>query len=334
MSIDYRVLGDPFHDNALYTEINTGQTIHRIMFDCGEHCLDPLRPADIMDVDHLCFSHFHLDHIAGFDTFIRMNYNRESKPVRIWGPENAPEIIRHRLQGITWDRIQNSPGKWIISGIEHEKISSKTLYAHEEFKTVHSSTSDPRNETIYSNRDYTLQSTILSHRTPSIAYRITETPDFIIDKTRMNEAGLSPGPWASKVKDLTIQPEQILTIEGKKHSVGELRDILLKQQRGQSVAYATDYILEEESVQKLTDMIQGCDVFVSEATYVSEENSLAAEHYHMTARQVAEIAQNAQVEELVLIHYSKRYQKAGFTSIIQEARTFFPNTKFPVQWSD
>lgn len=333
MSIDFKVLGAPYHDNALYIEIKPGQAVHRILFDCGENCLDAIRPADIMAIDHLCFSHFHLDHIAGFDTFIRMNYNRETKPVRIWGPENAPEIIRHRLQGITWDRVENSPGKWSVSGIGERQIIREKLYTRDEFSEIHQRQELPAESTIYSHKDYFIESAILSHRSPSVAYRVTESSEFVIDKSAMIAMGLSGGPWAAKVKDFSINANEEVRIQDRKYKIGELRDKLLIEHQGQSIAYATDYVQDPETIDALTEMIRGCTFFVSESTYSSKDVDLAARHYHMTASQVATIAKNADVDELILLHFSKRYQESGYENILTDAREVFPKTKIPVQWS-
>ena len=333
MSIDYRVLGEPYHDNALYIEIKPGQAVHRLLFDCGENCLDTVRPADIMAIDHLCFSHFHLDHVAGFDTFIRMNYNRETKPVRIWGPENAPEIIRHRLQGITWDRVENSPGEWVISGVGEREFRMQTLYTRDEFREIHYQQELPAKSTLYTHEDYIIEATILSHRSPSIAYRVTESSEFVIDKSAMEEMGLSGGPWAAKIKDYSVEVNEEVEVHGRSYTIGELRDKLLAEEQGQSIAYATDYVQDPKTVKALTEMIRGCNVFVSESTYNSRDADLAARHYHMTADQVATIARDAEVDELVLLHFSKRYQETGYESILADARKVFPETKIPVQWS-
>lgn len=334
MSIDYRVLGEPYHDNALYIEIKPGQSVHRLLFDCGENCLDTVRPADIMAIDHLCFSHFHLDHVAGFDRFIRMNYNRETKPVRIWGPVNAPELIRHRLQSITWDRVENSPGEWVIAGVSEEQIRMHSLYTRDEFSKIHRREDLPAKSTIYSSEDYSIDATILSHRSPSVAYRVTESSEFVIDKTGMDEMGLPGGPWAAQVKDFSVEAGAEVQIGDRSYTIGELRDKLLTEEQGQSIAYATDYVQDPATIDALTEMIRGCNVFVSEATYNSRDADLAAKHYHMTAGQAAAIARDAEVDELVLLHFSKRYQEAGYESILADARKIFPETTIPMQWSD
>ena len=56
---------------ALYVEINSGQSIHRLIFDCGEACLRDLPVPHIQAIEGLFFSHFHIDHVAGFDVSAR-----------------------------------------------------------------------------------------------------------------------------------------------------------------------------------------------------------------------------------------------------------------------
>ncbi|MHB0958850.1 MAG: hypothetical protein ACYC0X_15105 [Pirellulaceae bacterium] len=73
----------------------SGQSIGRLQFDCGEACLRDLGICDIQAIDDLFFSHFHIDHVAGFDSFLRSNYNRPEVPVRIWGLAGAAEVIQH-----------------------------------------------------------------------------------------------------------------------------------------------------------------------------------------------------------------------------------------------
>src|SRR5690349_18809029 len=38
MSLPFQVLGGPTRDNALFVRVETGQAIHRLLFDCGEAC--------------------------------------------------------------------------------------------------------------------------------------------------------------------------------------------------------------------------------------------------------------------------------------------------------
>lgn len=71
MGIHHQVLGEPGRDNALLARVGTGQATHRLLFDCGEGCLSALSAAEVRAIDALFFSHLHIDHVAGFDGFLR-----------------------------------------------------------------------------------------------------------------------------------------------------------------------------------------------------------------------------------------------------------------------
>ena len=95
MAIDYQILGEPGRDNALLATVDSGQSVHRLLFDCGEGCLSALSVSQIAEIECLFFSHFHMDHVAGFDSFARVNWNRPDRPVQVFGPPGTIEIIHH-----------------------------------------------------------------------------------------------------------------------------------------------------------------------------------------------------------------------------------------------
>jgi ribonuclease Z len=68
------------------------------------------------------------------------------------------------------------------------------------------------------------------------------------------------------------------------------------------------------------------DLLVHEATFTEDERERALETGHSTARQAAEIAREADVRMLALIHVSTRY--AG-SEIRDEARAVFERTVVP-----
>jgi ribonuclease Z len=68
------------------------------------------------------------------------------------------------------------------------------------------------------------------------------------------------------------------------------------------------------------------DVLVHEATFVEEERERAAETGHSTARQAAQIAAEADVALLALVHLSGRY---GGREVLEEALATFPRTVLP-----
>jgi len=51
---------------------------------------------------------------------------------------------------------------------------------------------------------------------------------------------------------------------------------------------------------------------------------LAEKHHHLTAKQAAEIAKEAGAQQLILTHFSARYQ--DLDEFAKEAKAIFPNT--------
>ena len=70
--------------------------------------------------------------------------------------------------------------------------------------------------------------------------------------------------------------------------------------------------------------IKGVDLLYHESTFANDYLQRAQQTYHSTAQQAAEIAQQAQVKQLILGHYSARYR--DLTPLLNEAQAIFPNT--------
>lgn len=77
--------------------------------------------------------------------------------------------------------------------------------------------------------------------------------------------------------------------------------------RGQRFAFVMDTRLCD-NVYALAD---GADMLVIEATFLDEDERLATEFGHLTARQAARVARECGVRRLVLTHFSQRYSEAA-----------------------
>ena len=86
MSLSFQVLGRAGRDNALLVTVDAGQSVSKLLFDCGDGGLWQLPFGEIQTIDHLCFSHLHMDHVTGFDAFFRCIYGRTDRPNHAWGP--------------------------------------------------------------------------------------------------------------------------------------------------------------------------------------------------------------------------------------------------------
>ncbi len=134
---NYKITGEPGRDNALLATVDTGQSLHRLLFDCGEGCLDDIPVAHRQDIEAVFFSHFHIDHIAGFDSLLRFNWCRPETPLYVFGPAGTIGLIHHRLQGFTWDLVEQLPGEWHVSEIADGELRTSRFLTREGFANEH-----------------------------------------------------------------------------------------------------------------------------------------------------------------------------------------------------
>jgi ribonuclease Z len=76
---------------------------------------------------------------------------------------------------------------------------------------------------------------------------------------------------------------------------------------------------------EITQQIQGVDVLYHEATFLDNNKELAKKTDHSTAKEAAQIAKDANVNRLILGHYSSRYK--DLTLFQTEAAEIFPNVE-------
>src|SRR5437764_423167 len=107
MPLHYRVLGQPGRDNALWITVDTGQSQHHLLFDCGEGCLAGQPPAAIQEIELLCFSHFHIDHVAGLIRFFGSIGTAPNRPFK----SSAPLALKTSSSTAPWE----SPGTWSMT---------------------------------------------------------------------------------------------------------------------------------------------------------------------------------------------------------------------------
>jgi len=331
VSIQYHVLGGPGRDNALLALVCTGQAVHRLLFDCGDGVLAGLPFAEIQRIDYLFFSHLHMDHVGGFDSFFRCTYNRTAKPNLVWGPARTGEIMQLRFRGFLWNLYQDKEATWRVADVAEERVTWTRFELAEAFANAY-----PEDETEFTgllidHADFTVQAIRLEHLTPVLGFVAREAPRLNIDVTRLAELGLRPGPWLKEVK--AAPPEQThLEVEGKAYALDELRANLLRETPGDSVAYLTDFLLDKAAYKRLLPALAGVRTLVCESAYREAELELARKNYHLTTRQAARLAKEAGVGKLVLMHISDRYPMEEWGEMLGEAREVFPNTTFPTSW--
>lgn len=335
MAIHFQVLGQPGRDNALFVTVDTGQSLHRLLFDCGEGVLTSLSVADVQQIEGLFFSHFHFDHVAGFDSFFRLNWCRPEEPVRIFGPLGAGEMIHHRLQGVTWNLVAGLPGEVHVTTLEGQNLVTTAYRTQEGFREERQVRHEDFEDVIYRTKAFDVLACPLQHGTVSLGYVVRERDRQNIDLDALAKLGFKPGPWLQSVKDpARPESEMIETPIGKK-ALGELRSRLLVTQRGDSIAYLTDFLLEdEETEERLLEMLDGCRTLVCENNYADADQELARKNFHMTSSDVGRLAARVQPQQLVLFHLSDRYTPAEWREQLREVREHFPQADFPEAWHE
>lgn len=333
MSIRFRVLGAAGGDNALLVEVDSGQSVERLLFDCGEGCLSGLSFADIQSLDHLFFSHLHMDHVGGFDSFFRGVFNRTAKPNRIWGPPETSRILQHRFQGFLWNLHEEMSAEWRVADIYPGQVRWARFELGEAFAAAHEEGAEAWNRTLWSGAGAVVEAITMDHRTPSMAYGVREKPRRNIDTSRLASLGLKPGPWMKQLKEAPPDSSATVIIDGVARPVRELWDLLIVETPGDSVAYLSDFLLDEAAMERLAEVLRGCGAIICESQYRSTDADLAEKNHHMTSVQAAALAQRAGARELVLFHLSDRYRPAEWLEMLAEARRIFPNTSLPPHWN-
>ena len=148
--------------------------------------------------------------------------------------------------------------------------------------------------------DLEVRATALSHRVPSYAYSFCEKAvegKLDVDKLRRDAVPAGPG-WGQ------IQQGRDLTLaDGRKV---QARDYLLAPRKPRKIIVGGD----NDSPALLAAEAAGADVLVHESTYTEAGlNKVGPGPQHSSAAAVARFASEAGIPNLVLTHFSPRYQE-------------------------
>ena len=92
-----------------------------------------------------------------------------------------------------------------------------------------------------------------------------------------------------------------------------------------SYAYCADTIYDESLVEK----IKGVDLLYHEATYLKDQHLRAADRFHSTTAQAAEIAKKSGVKKLLIGHFSSKYE--FLDDFLSEAKEIFEETELALE---
>ncbi len=163
---------------------------------------------------------------------------------------------------------------------------------------------------VHDDGHFKIEASFLDHGVDNIAWRVTEPDTRKFAKEKLQQLGVT----GLLVRQL--QNEGKVVVNG--HEV-HLDDVSWIRQ-GDSFVYVSDTRYCENAVQAA----KGAKMLLCESTYLDEDRDLAYKHFHLTAKQAAEIARKAEAKQLILTHFSARY--FGPQPFLEEAAPIFPNT--------
>lgn len=264
---------------------------HHYLIDAGEgaqHSLI-LEGYKITQLEALFISHAHGDHCFGLPGLLTsMAHVGRTKPLTIVTTAEVADYIRY---------------------IEEHHIEERSY----ELSVVVAS-SEEVSRAVYSDPWLQVDTLPLRHRTSAIGFLCREhcmprridpvaTDFYQIPHTAMHalQMGLDYVPSGGG----RIIPNRELTKPGRP---------------SRSYTYLSDTL----PAWHLVEQIRGVNLLYHESTYSDEFRDRAAAYGHSTARQAAEVAAAAEVGQLLLGHYSGRYD--DLSRLLGEAQEVFPNS--------
>lgn len=268
----------------------------KILIDCGEGTQMQLLKFGIKHtgIDFICISHLHGDHYFGLIGLLStMSLMGRTQDIHLIGPPELPAIIQLMIKA--GNMHLNYPVHYII-------------------------TNGTQPETVLETSDFTITSFPLKHRIHCTGFRITEAKKL----RHLN-------PEAAKQYNIPVELyKNIKAGEDFKLPDGSIilnQLLTVASEKSRSFAYCSDTIFDPEIVPN----IEGADLVYHESTYTRNLIDRANLYFHSTAEQAATIAKLANASQLIIGHFSSRYDNESLQILLDEAREVFPSTELALE---
>ena len=248
------------------------------------------------NLEYVLLTHHHPDHIIGLGSlFFTFDQIPPHRPVRIFGNSKTIEKVS-QIANLVWEYNhdeRNNLIQLINMGEENTPIFQTDDILITSFSVPHG-----------------------QHRSRGFIFHEKEHRKFLTDEA--DRLGVPYGPE----RKLLSRGETIQLSDGRTIAPN---DVLGPWVPGAKFVYVGDCNYTDDIIEYASN----ADCLVLEATFLSEEEDLAMEYGHLTARQAAFIAKQAGVKALYLNHRSPRYRDE---EILKEAMYFFAGTQIAVDF--
>ena len=259
------------------------------MIDCGEGAQMQLRRSHIRftKIGHVVISHLHGDHCFGLIGMIStFGMLGRTARLNIYATEQLGPMLQSQLDTFC------------------ERLG---------YEVVFHPIDTTKEAVIYEDRSLTVSTLPLEHRVPCCGFLFREKPTLPhIRKEKIDFYGIPTSQIANIKAGADWTTADGTTIPHKQ--------LVMPAEPARSYAYCSD----TRYMPQLNERLKGVTTLYHESTYADDNLLMAEKYYHSTARQAAQVARDAQVRQLILGHYSSRYDNEE--RLLQEAQEVFENS--------
>ncbi|MBR1714554.1 MAG: ribonuclease Z [Treponema sp.] len=261
------------------------------LFDCGEGTQVSLKRLNLKwkKIDAIFISHTHADHVTGLPGIMMLNSQVErTEPLYIYGPPKVAEYVESSRKVL--DMYINYP-------VIVKEITAPCV--------------------VHEGDGFYVRAFPLQHTKTCVGYTLEELDrpgEFNPDKAL--ELGVPRGPlWGRLQRGEAVQ--------GEDGSIVNPDDVMGKSRSGRKFSFVTDTMY----LPSIADEVRGSDLLICEGMFDDSCADQAKEKKHMTSRQSATIARDANVRRMAMIHYSPRYTDRELPVLLEQAREVWPQAE-------
>ena len=263
---------------------------YRFLLDCGEGTQRQILQSGIgfKHLNQILITHGHLDHILGLAGLLSTLMRWETiDELNIYGSRSALERINDLLYGV------------VLRSVQPPMPLNLHTIGPGPFFTGH---------------DFDISAFTVNHRgSDSLGYVFQEKGRRPFMAEKAEALVIPPGPWRRELAE-----GRAVTLPDGRHIEPEM--VLDDFRPGTKLVMIGD----TGETENLVEVCRNADGVVIESTYLDQEEEMARQFGHLTAKRAAELANQAGVKQLFLTHISRRYRERD---VQLEAQAIFPNTR-------
>ena len=267
----------------------------KILVDCGEGTQLSMKNAKtgFKDIDVICITHCHGDHIIGFPGILSTIGNSgRTTPLTIIGPKDITRIVK----GLT---VITPYLPYELNIIENP-IGKLSFNATKE------------NLKLENGGEFLIEPLEVNHSIPCIAYNFTVKRKPKFNREKAVNYNIPRKFWSD------LQVGKNINYEG---SVYTPSMVIGEERKGIKISFVTD----TTPTDSIIPFIEESDVFICEGTYGSDDDiDKAIKNKHMTFSQAATLAVRGNVKELILTHFGVAMENPE--AFLGFARKIFKNS--------